>query len=58
MGYEDSNEILKKFETIYPEQKKYLIANKGKMKKYFDQWIEEHGNFILKSETEFWHCYK
>lgn len=58
MGYKNSNEILEKLQTIYPEQRKYLIANKGKMKKYFDQWIEEHGNFILKSETEFWHCYK
>lgn len=58
MGYEDSNEILEKLYNIYPEQKKYLVSNEGTIRNYFDKWIEENGNFILKSETEFWHCRK
>lgn len=58
MSYENSSEILEKFYKMYPEQKKYLASNEGKIKNYFDEWIEENGNFILKSETEFWHCSK
>lgn len=58
MGYKNSNDILEKFYKMYPEQKKYLVSNERKIKSYFDKWIEENGEFILKSETEFWHCYK
>lgn len=58
MGYENSSEIMEKLCTIYPNQKKYLISNEAKIKDYFDTWIQENGRFILKSETEFWHCYK
>jgi len=56
MGYKNSHEILEKLYAIYPKQKKYFASKEQKIKDYFDKWIEENGTFLLKSETEFWHC--
>ncbi len=58
MKYDSADELFEKLCEFYPDAKKYLVEKEGKIKAQFEKLVVEQGEVVIKSESQFWHCYK
>ena len=58
MKYDSADELFEKLCEFYPEAKKYLVEKEGRIKARLEKLIVEQGEVVIRSESQFWHCYK
>lgn len=58
MKYDSADELFEKLCEFYPDAKKYLLEKEGKIKAQFEKLVVAQGEVVIKSESQFWHCYK
>lgn len=58
MRYDSVEELFDRLRQAYPQNKKYIADNEGKIKGYFATLIEERGELVIDTDSAFWHCKK
>lgn len=56
--YTDAGEIVEKMKSYYKDEAKNLANYEQKLLTYFQNKIEENGEYVLEARSQFWHCYK
>ena len=56
--YTDAGEIVEKMKSYYKDEAKNIASYEQKLLTYFQNKIEENGEYVLEARSQFWHCYK
>ena len=56
--YTDAGEIVEKMKSYYKDEAKNIANYEQKLLTYFQNKIEENGEYVLEARSQFWHCYK
>ena len=56
--YTDAGEIVEKMKSYYKDEAKSIANYEQKLLTYFQNKIEENGEYVLEARSQFWHCYK
>ncbi len=56
--YTKAEEIVQKMKDYYQEHEKTIAKYEDKLLSYFQEKIDEKGEFVMEMESQFWHCYK
>lgn len=56
--YTDAGEIVEKMKSYYKDEAKNIANYEQKLLTYFQNKIEENGEYVSEARSQFWHCYK
>ncbi len=56
--YTEAEDLYQKLIRIYPQEIKYLSYHEEEIKNYFHEKISLHGELVVETTSQFWHCYK
>lgn len=56
--YTDAKEIVEKMKDYYKDHEKTIAGYEDKLISFFNDKIDQNGEFVLEARSQFWHCYK
>ena len=56
--YTDAKEIVEKMKDYCKDHEKTIAGYEDKLISFFNDKIDQNGEFVLEARSQFWHCYK